>query len=474
MPVVLIPPHERQNMQTIPIFGTDGVRGRVGQAPMTPQAVMQLAHASGSLLAERHAGSSEKPAVVIGSDTRVSSGMLEAALQAGFAAAGVDTVMCGVLPTPAIAYITRLRGFQAGVVVSASHNPYEDNGIKFFSSDGDKLSDAMEHAIEQRMQEPLACVPSRQLGHSWRLPSAPGLYIDFCKRSLDSDVNLRGLRIVIDVAHGACHEVAPAVLQQLGVDVVVTGGSPNGVNINDKVGATRPEHLSRMVRYHHADLGIALDGDGDRLVMADAAGRVFDGDELLYLLALDTRQRGEICAGVAGTLMSNLGLEQALKRQGVAFARSAVGDRHVMQLLRDRGWRLGGENSGHILCLERHTTGDGVIAALQVLAAMRRSRLDLAQLCEGLQLHAQCLINVPIAPGSDWASNDVIRRSRQRTEQALGMYGRVLLRASGTESVLRVMVECPEAGQAAALARAMADDVHLATSQRMERELVAA
>ncbi|PKO64852.1 MAG: phosphoglucosamine mutase [Betaproteobacteria bacterium HGW-Betaproteobacteria-16] len=461
-------------MQTIPIFGTDGVRGRVGQAPMTPQAVMQLAHASGALLVERQADTSQKPAVVIGSDTRVSSDMLEAALQAGFAAAGVDSVMCGVLPTPAIAYLTRLRGFQAGVVVSASHNPYDDNGIKFFSSDGDKLSDAVEQAIEQRMQEPLPCVPSRQLGHSWRLPSAPGLYIDFCKRSLDSDVNLRGMRIVIDVAHGACHEVAPAVLEQLGVDVVVTGGSPNGVNINDEVGATRPEHLSRMVRLHHADLGIALDGDGDRLVMADASGRVFDGDELLYLLAQDAKQRREVCAGVAGTLMSNLGLEQALNRQGVAFARSAVGDRHVMQLLRERGWRLGGENSGHILCLDRHTTGDGVIAALQVLAAMRRSRKDLAQLCEGLQLHAQCLINVPIAKGADWESSDVIRRCRERTERALGMFGRVLLRASGTESVLRVMVECPEAGQAKELARALADEVHQAMNPCTERELLAA
>lgn len=461
-------------MQTVHIFGTDGVRGRVGEAPMTPQSVMQLAHASGSLLVERHDGSSQKPAVVIGSDTRVSSDMLEAALQAGFAAAGVDTVMCGVLPTPAIAYLTRLRAFQAGVVISASHNPYDDNGIKFFSGDGDKLSDAMEQAIEQRMQEPLTCVPSRLLGHSWRLPSAPGLYIDFCKRSLASDVDLRGMRIVIDVAHGACHEVAPAVLEQLGVHVVVTGGSPNGMNINDEVGATRPEHLSRMVRHHHADLGIALDGDGDRLVMADASGRVFDGDELLYLLAQDAQQRREVCAGVAGTVMSNLGLEQALNRQGVAFARSAVGDRHVMRLLRERGWRLGGESSGHILCLERHTTGDGLIAALQVLAAMRRSRKDLAQLCEGLQLHAQCLINVPIAKGADWESSDVILRCRERTERALGMYGRVLLRASGTESVLRVMVECPQADQATELAQALAAEVHQAMSPCAERELVEA
>lgn len=461
-------------MQNPRIFGTDGVRGPVGEGPMTPQAVMQLAHASGALLVEQGSRSGARPAVVIGSDTRVSSDMLEAALQAGFAAAGVDTVMCGVLPTPAIAYITRLRGFQAGVVVSASHNPYEDNGIKFFSSEGDKLSDAAELAIERRMQAPLACVPSRHLGHSWRLASAGGLYVEFCKRSLADDVDLSGLRIVLDTANGACHEVTPQVFEQLGAHVVVTGASPNGVNINDQVGATRPEHLSAMVRQHHADVGIALDGDGDRLVMADADGRVFDGDQLLYLLALDAQQRNEACRGVAGTVMSNFGLEQALNRRGLAFARSAVGDRHVMQLLRDRGWRLGGETSGHILCLDQHTTGDGVIAALQVLGCMQRSRKDLAQLCGGLNLHAQCLINVPVPSGASADRSDHIRRCQERTERALGGLGRVLLRASGTEPVLRVMVECPNAEQADSLARALASEVALVLGAVRERELAVA
>lgn len=449
-------------MQNQRIFGTDGVRGRVGQAPMTPQTVMHLAQAAGAVLVEQNLGVCARPAVVIGSDTRVSSDMVEAALQAGFAAAGVDTVMCGVLPTPAVAYIARLRGFQAGVVVSASHNPYEDNGIKFFSGDGDKLSDAAELAIERRMQTPQDCVPSRLLGRSWRMPSAGGLYVDFCKRSLPADVDLCGMRIVLDTAHGACHALTPQVFEQLGVQVVSTGDSPNGLNINDQVGATRPEHLSAMVRHHHADVGIALDGDGDRLVMVDAAGRIFDGDQLLYVLAMDAMQREQRCEGVAGTVMSNLGLEQALNRQGLAFARAAVGDRHVMQVLRERGWRLGGETSGHILCLDQHTTGDGVVAALQVLGAMRRWHKDLGQLCEGLSLHAQCLINVPVPVGIDWSAHEGIRHCRESAEHKLRGRGRVLLRASGTEPVLRVMVECLDGEQAASLALALASEVEVA------------
>lgn len=460
-------------MQHPRIFGTDGMRGRVGTAPMTPQSVMHLAHACGSLLAEQAVGSGERPAVVIGSDTRVSSSMLEAALQAGFAAAGVDAVMCGVLPTPAVAYITRLRGFQAGVVVSASHNPYEDNGIKFFSGSGDKLDDAMELAIEQRMAQPLACVPSRLLGHGWRLPSAAGLYVDFCKRSLAPDVDLCGMRIVIDAAHGACHDVAQQVFDQLGAQVVITGASPNGVNINERVGATCPGHLSEMVRHHHADVGIALDGDGDRLVMADASGQVFDGDQLLYLLALDAQQRQAPGGGVVGTVMSNFGLEQALHAHGLGFARAAVGDRHVMQLMHERGWRLGGETSGHILCLDRHTTGDGIIAALQVLGAMRRWHKDLAQLCEGLSLHAQCLVSVPMPAGARWDTNDS-RRCVARTERILKGRGRVLLRASGTEPVLRVMVECPQTQQADDLARALALDMEQVLKASTRRVLAVA
>jgi phosphoglucosamine mutase len=459
-------------MQPQRIFGTDGVRGRVGLAPMTPQAVMQLAHACGALLVEQGASASDRPSVVIGSDTRVSSDMLEAALQAGFAAAGVDTVNCGVLPTPAVAYITRLRGFQAGVVVSASHNPYEDNGIKFFSARGDKLSDAMELAIEHRVAQPLDCVPSRQLGRSWRMPSAAGLYVDFCKQNLATDVDLIGMRIVLDAAHGACHEVAAQVFEQLGAQVVVTGASPNGVNINERVGATHPAHLAETVRQHQADVGIALDGDGDRLVMADAAGRVYDGDQLLYLLALDAKRQQERCDGVAGTVMSNFGLELALQRHGVAFARASVGDRHVMQLLHERGWRLGGETSGHILCLDRHTTGDGIIAALQVLGAMRRWRKDLAQLCEGLSLHAQCLISVPVPRGARWDSADVTRWV-QETERLLEGQGRVLLRASGTEPVLRVMVECQNGAQAAELGAALASEVKHALAVASSRRVLA-
>lgn len=451
-------------MQQLRIFGTDGVRARVGTPPMTPEAVMHLAQAFGSILVEQggtggsSGASGDRPAVVVGSDTRISGSMLEAALQAGFAAAGVDTVLCGVLPTPGVAYITRLRGFQAGVVVSASHNLFEDNGIKLFGGRGDKLDDAMEAAIEQRMAQPLACVPSRQLGQGWRLPSAAGLYVDFCQRSLPPDVGLHGMRIVIDAAHGACHEVATEVFERLGAQVVAVGSAPTGININEGVGATCPQHLADAVCHHHADVGIALDGDGDRLVMADATGRLFDGDQLLYLLALDARQRQDRCDGVVGTVMSNFGLEQALLAQGMGFARADVGDRHVLQLLHQRGWHLGGETSGHILCLNRHTTGDGIIAALQVLGAMRRWRRDLGQLCEGLNLHAQCLISVPLPAGKRWTTEST-RRCVHHAERTLKGEGRVLLRASGTEPVVRVMVECPQAQRAARLARALAADV---------------
>lgn len=452
-------------MQQHHIFGTDGVRGRVGKPPMTPQVVMQLAQAYGSLLVEQVGSPAaatsihlDRPAVVVGTDTRISCSMLEAALQAGFAAAGVDTVLCGVLPTPGVAYIARLRGFQAGVVVSASHNRFEDNGIKLFSGRGDKLDDEVEAAIERRMGEPLACVPSRQLGQGWRMPTAAGLYVDFCKRSLPADVGLYGMRIVIDAANGACHEVATQVFEQLGAHVVVVGSSPTGININEGVGATCPQHLSEMVCHHRADVGIALDGDGDRLVMADAKGRIFDGDQLLYLLALDAQLRQDRCEGVVGTVMSNFGLEQALLERGMGFARADVGDRHVLQMLHRLGWRLGGETSGHILCLDRHTTGDGIIAALQVLGTMRRWHRDLAQLCEGLSLHAQCLISVPLPSGKRWTT-DSTRRCVHHAERALKGQGRVLLRASGTEPVVRVMVECPEIQRAARLARALAADV---------------
>lgn len=443
------------------IFGTDGARGAVGDEPMTPQTVMRLAQAAGSLLAQAHAqaGHAGRAAVVIGSDTRVSADMLECALQAGFASVGVDAVMAGVLPTPAVAYLTRTRGFQAGVVVSASHNTYQDNGIKFFGPDGDKLSPQREQAIEQRMHQRLDCVPSRELGHTWRLPSAAEQYIDFCKRALPSDVSLRGMTVVIDGANGACHDVAPAVFTQLGVQVFLTGAQPDGTNINAQVGATEPDNLVRAVRAHHADVGMALDGDGDRLVMADASGRIFDGDALIYLLARDAHHSLRPHAGVVGTVMSNHGLELALGRLGVGFARAPVGDRHVMQWLQQRGWRLGGESSGHILSLDHHTTGDGIVAALLVLAAMRRARQDLAQLCDDLELQAQCLVNVPFLRGLRWQDNERICQSHARVAQLLAGQGRVLLRASGTEPVLRVMVECANAQQAGALALELAAEV---------------
>jgi phosphoglucosamine mutase len=453
------------------MFGTGGVRARVGIEPMTPRTIMRLAHAAGQLLVERHAGPGERPAVAIGTDTRTSADMFEAALQAGFSAAGVDSLLCGQLPTPAIAYLTRLRALQAGAVVSASHNPHEDNGIKFFASGGAKLTDETELLIESRMAGELACVPSHRLGRARRLPTAARLYVDFCKRSLAAGLDLRGMKIVVDAAHGAGHEVAPQVFRDLGAEVVTVGAAPDGININDRVGATAPQHLAQAVLAHHADAGIALDGDGDRLVMADSDGRIYGGDELLYVLATDGQVQRGWHGGVAGTVMSNLGLELALNRRGLAFGRAAVGDRHVLELLRERGWRLGGENSGHIICLDRHSTGDGIIAALQVLGAMRRSGSELAQLCADLSLHAQCLINVPVPAGVTAELDALMRRCCGGVERQLAGNGRVLLRASGTEPVLRVMVECLDAQRADGLARQLAADVAQALSEPAGREL---
>ncbi|HEX5391471.1 MAG TPA: phosphoglucosamine mutase [Burkholderiaceae bacterium] len=446
-------------MTTQRMFGTDGVRAQVGVEPMTPQTIMRLAQAAGLLIAARRSTCNPRPTVAIGTDTRVSAPMFEAALQAGFSAAGVDTVMCGELPTPAIAFLTRMRGYQAGVVVSASHNPFDDNGIKFFSASGDKLPDELEREIEAAMAGPLPCVPSAQLGMSSTLRDAGELYVDFCKRAMPTGLNLRGMKVVVDAAHGACYQVAPAVFRQLGAQVVAVGISPNGVNINNKVGATVPKHLSQAVLAHHADLGVALDGDGDRLVMVDATGRIYGGDELLYVLAVDAQINEGLQGGVVGTLMSNQGLEHALSKRGLDFARAAVGDRHVLSLLKQRGWRLGGEGSGHLIGLDWHSTGDGVIAALRVMVAMKRSHRSLSQLCEALKMNAQFLVNVPLAGGAKMADGDWMMRFQERAEAQLGGTGRVLLRASGTEPVVRVLVECSTLARAKSLAQRLATEV---------------
>ena len=430
-------------------FGTDGVRGRVGEIPITPDFVMRLGHAAGRVLAahdiERsHVKAGERPAVLIGKDTRISGYMLEAALEAGFSAAGVDVCLVGPMPTPAIAYLTRALRLQAGIVISASHNPYYDNGIKFFSAGGSKLPDGLELEIEAALDEPLACVPSAGLGRARRIDDADGRYIEFCKGTFPFDMDLRGLKIVVDCANGAAYHLAPHVFHELGAEVSSIGAEPNGLNINQDVGATAPAALREAVLAQGADLGIALDGDGDRVMMVDAAANLYDGDQLLYAIVCSRLQQGNV-AGVVGTLMSNLALEHALSRLNVPLARAAVGDRYVMDMLRQRGWLYGGENSGHILCLDRHTTGDGIVSALQVLAALRQKDCNLQELLGGLKLYPQKLINVALSKGFPWQDNALIRSTQREVEDELRGCGRVLLRASGTEPLLRVMVEGEDA-----------------------------
>ncbi len=437
-------------------FGTDGVRGRVGEAPITPDFVLRLGFAAGEVLARgAQRSESDRPAVLIGKDTRVSGYMLEAALEAGFAAAGVDVMLCGPMPTPAVAYLTRALRLSAGIVISASHNPYADNGIKFFSADGNKLPDAIEQEIETTLAQPLVCRGSKELGKARRVDDAAGRYIEFCKSTFPNALDLRGLRVVVDCAHGATYHIAPHVLHELRADVVAIGAEPNGFNINDGVGATHPEALAAAVRSAGADLGIALDGDGDRLLMADGAGQTYDGDQLLYAIACRRARAGRL-AGVVGTLMTNLALERALGALGVGFARAKVGDRYVLELMQDKGWDLGGENSGHIICLDKHTTGDGIVSALQVLAAMREERQELAELAGALRLYPQRLINVRITRGFDWQHAPQIVRAQAEAERRLGAGGRVLLRASGTEPVLRVMVEGEEESEVIAIAASLA------------------
>lgn len=443
-------------------FGTDGVRGRVGSAPITPDFVMKLGYAAGKVLvAEDQMPPGERPAVLIGKDTRLSGYMLEAALEAGFSAAGVDVCLVGPLPTPAIAYLTRALRLQAGIVISASHNPYFDNGIKFFSAQGTKLPDTVEQAIEAGIDAPLTCVPSDELGRARRIEDARGRYIEFCKSTFPNDLDLRGLKIVVDCAHGAAYQVAPAVFHELGAEVSSIGVQPNGLNINEGVGATEPEALCEAVLARRADLGIALDGDGDRVQMVDAEGNLYDGDQLLYAIVAG-RQRSAPVAGVVGTLMTNLALEHAFARINVPFVRAAVGDRYVVEKLHENGWLYGGENSGHILCLDRHSTGDGIIAALQVLAAMRQQNSTLSELLGSLKLYPQKLINVPIVKGYPWQGDPLIQACKETVEKRLDGRGRVLLRASGTEPLLRVMVEGEDEGEVLAAAEELAAAVRKA------------
>ncbi len=444
-------------------FGTDGVRGRVGESPITPDFVLRLGFAAGEVLTRRGVQGGE-PAVLIGKDTRISGYMLEAALQAGLAAAGVDVMLCGPMPTPGVAYLTRALRLQAGIVISASHNPYDDNGIKFFSADGGKLADAVEAEIEAALERPLACRASAELGKARRIDDAAGRYIEFCKSTFPNARDLRGLRIVVDCAHGAAYHIAPHVFHELGADAIPIGDKPNGVNINAGVGATRPEALSKAVLAHKADLGIALDGDGDRVLMADARGRTYDGDQLLYVIACARAASADGVPGVVGTLMTNLALERAFEAAGIAFARAKVGDRYVLELLQQKGWMLGGENSGHIICLDKHTTGDGIISALQVLTALCQSGRTLDALAGDLRLYPQKLVNVRVRRGFDWQADASIRRACSAAETRLGKRGRLLLRASGTEPVLRVMVEGEDGAEVETLATEVAQCVEKAAA----------
>ena len=435
-------------------FGTDGIRGTVGQAPITPDFVLRLAHAVGQVLRKTEA----RPVVLIGKDTRISGYMLEAALEAGFSAAGVDVMLSGPLPTPAVSYLTRALRLSAGVVISASHNPFDDNGIKFFSADGNKLPDEIELQIEAALDEPMGCVRSELLGKARRIDDAAGRYIEFCKGTFPSSLDLHGLKLVVDCAHGAAYHTAPHVFHELGAEVIEVGTAPNGLNINDQVGATHPQTLQAAVLANKAHLGIALDGDADRLLMCDAQGRLYNGDELLYLIVKDRMRQGPV-AGAVGTLMSNIGLEQAFARMGLGFARAKVGDRYVLEMLQERGWLYGGEGSGHLLCLDCHTTGDGTISALQVLSAIKRSGQTLAEQTADLALFPQTLINVKIQRGFDWQQHAALKQACAQVETQLGGDGRILIRASGTEPLLRVMVEARDDETANRHARHIADSL---------------
>ncbi|HAP28263.1 MAG TPA: phosphoglucosamine mutase [Achromobacter sp.] len=425
-------------------FGTDGVRGEVGGPVINAEFALRLGYAAGRVLAREAAvRGGSRPQVVIGKDTRISGYMLESALEAGLSAAGIDVLLAGPIPTPAVAYLTRALRLVAGIVISASHNPYQDNGIKFFSAQGMKLPDDIEADIEAALDEPLGCVGSEGLGRARRMGDAQGRYIEFCKSTFPNDLDLNGMTIVVDAAHGAAYNIAPHVFRELGAEVHAIGVNPDGFNINKGVGALHPELLAKEVKARGAQLGIALDGDADRLQMVDGEGRIYNGDELMYAIVRERMQRGKV-EGVVGTLMTNFGFEREMKRLGVGFDRANVGDRYVLEQMQSRGWLYGGESSGHLLCLDCHSTGDGIVAALQVLTALRRNSTALGDWVRDLRMYPQKMINVPLTPGLDWKTHAGLTAARQAVEAELDGRGRILIRASGTEPKLRLMVEAED------------------------------
>ncbi|MDU1571795.1 MULTISPECIES: phosphoglucosamine mutase [Pantoea] len=435
-------------------FGTDGIRGKVGEAPITPDFVLKLGWAAGKVLA-RH-GSRK---VLIGKDTRISGYMLESALEAGLAAAGLSAAFTGPMPTPAIAYLTRTFRAEAGIVISASHNPFDDNGIKFFSAEGTKLPDEVEEAIELEMEKPLTCVESAELGRASRIVDAAGRYIEFCKGSFPSELSLNGLKIVVDCANGATYHIAPNVLRELGATVIAIATQPDGMNINKECGATDLRMLQQRVLAEKADIGLAYDGDGDRIMMVDHLGEKVDGDQILYIIAREGLRQGQLRGGVVGTLMSNMGLELALKQLGIPFARAKVGDRYVLEKMQEKQWRLGAENSGHVILLDKTTTGDGIVASLQVLTAMVRNHMSLHDLCSGMKMLPQVLVNVRFSGTGDPLEDETVKSVTAEVEKTLAGRGRVLLRKSGTEPLIRVMVEGENEAQVTELAHRIAEQV---------------
>jgi len=435
-------------------FGTDGIRGKVGEAPITPDFVLKLGWAAGKVLA-RH-GSRK---VLIGKDTRISGYMLESALEAGLAAAGLSAAFTGPMPTPAIAYLTRTFRAEAGIVISASHNPFDDNGIKFFSAEGTKLPDEVEEAIELEMEKPLTCVESAELGRASRIVDAAGRYIEFCKGTFPSELSLNGLKIVVDCANGATYHIAPNVLRELGATVIAIATQPDGMNINKECGATDLRMLQQRVLAEKADLGLAYDGDGDRIMMVDHLGEKVDGDQILYIIAREGLRQGQLRGGVVGTLMSNMGLELALKQLGIPFARAKVGDRYVLEKMQVKKWRLGAENSGHVILLDKTTTGDGIVASLQVLTAIVRNHMSLHDLCSGMKMLPQVLVNVRFSGEGDPLEDDAVKSVTAEVEKTLVGRGRVLLRKSGTEPLIRVMVEGENEAQVTELAHRIAEQV---------------
>lgn len=435
-------------------FGTDGIRGTVGSYPITPDFMLKLGWAAGRVL-----GAEQGSKILIGKDTRISGYMIESALEAGLSAAGVDIQLLGPMPTPAIAYLTRTLKAQAGIVISASHNPFADNGIKFFSAEGTKLADDVEHAIEAELEKEIACCDSAVLGKASRVNDAPGRYIEFCKNTFPAELNLKDLKIVVDCANGATYHIAPKVFTELGAELISIGDSPDGMNINNGYGSTHPENLQKEVLAHKADLGVAFDGDGDRLIMVDHEGELVDGDQLLYVMAMAAYAKGGLKGGVVGTLMTNLGLEHAFQQHEIPFSRAGVGDRYVMEQLLDKNWRLGGESSGHLICLQQTTTGDGIVAALQVLAAIVEQGKSLKELTSGMKKYPMVLINVRVTEKPELDNHDDIQAAVIDAEAELAGTGRVLLRSSGTEPLIRVMVEGQDKSQVESVANKLADMV---------------